>query len=287
MRTITLSKGALYILLGAFCFSLSSLCVKMAGKRLPFLEIVLGRSIVSVALCMLFIRKAGVKSLGNNKKFLLLRGCFGFIALSCMFFSLVHIPLASAVVLFYTHPIFAAILSFLFLRERIGIIGILCIIISLCGVVFVAKPPFLFKSTVSIRTFYTLVPVMAAFFAASAYVTIRKLGTSENPYVIVLYLYLITLPLSFLLVLPYWVWPTPLELALIIAIGVFAQIAQVNLTKGLSLETAGKATAIGNIQIVFVAIWGFLFFDELPDIWLIIGALLIITSTVILSQAKE
>ncbi len=281
------SQGAFYILTGAFWFSLSSLCVKLAGRQLPFMEIVLGRTVFSLAICLFLIKKAGIPSLGRKKSFLLLRGGFGFIAMSCMFYSLIHMPLANAIVLFYMNPVFAAFLSFIFLKERLGLIGVLCVLFSFLGVVLVVQPPFLFAKQESIHVVYSGIALLAAFFAASAYVTIRKIGTSENPYVIVLYLYLIAIPFASVISFFQWVWPGPLEWAFLIAIGVFAQMAQVNLTKGISLEPAGKATAIANIQIVFVSVWGLIFFGNFPNFLGIVGIICIVGCTVLLSAQRS
>ncbi len=251
------------------------------------MEIVLGRTVFSLAICFFLIKRAGIPSLGKRKPFLLLRGGFGFIAMSCMFYSLIHMPLANAIVLFYMNPVFAALLSFIFLKERLGIVGILCIFLSFFGVVLVVQPPLLFAEQGSIHILYSGIALMAAFFAASAYVTIRKIGTSENPYVIVLYLYLIAIPFASVISYFQWVWPSPMEWTLLVAIGVLAQLAQVNLTKGISLEPAGKATAIANIQIVFVSIWGLIFFGNFPNLLGIFGAVCIVACTVLLSAKRS
>jgi drug/metabolite transporter (DMT)-like permease len=280
------SRGTFYILTGAFWFSLSSLCVKLAGRSLPFMEIVLGRTLFSLIICFCLIKKAGIPSLGKRKTFLLLRGGFGFVAMCCMFYSIIHMPLANAIVLFYMNPVFATILSFVFLKERLGLKGIACILISFVGVVLVVQPPVLFAGETSVQVICSLIALLAAFFAASAYVTIRKIGTSENPYVIVLYLYLVAIPFAAGISLFQWVWPSPTEWAFLIAIGIFAQIAQVNLTKGIALEPAGKATAMANIQIVFVSVWGLIFFGNFPNLLGIFGALCIVLSTIALSAQR-
>jgi drug/metabolite transporter (DMT)-like permease len=58
------------------------------------------------------------------------------------------------------------------------------------------------------------------------------------------------------------------------------------MTRGLQLETAGRATSIGYLQIVFAATWGLLVFGEMPDAWSFIGAGVIIASTVMLARTR-
>jgi drug/metabolite transporter (DMT)-like permease len=73
----------------------------------------------------------------------------------------------------------------------------------------------------------------------------------------------------------------------LLAVGVTAQAGQVYLTRGLQLEPAGRATAVGYLQIVFAAIWGAAFFSEYPDAWAVTGALLILVSTLTLARSRE
>jgi drug/metabolite transporter (DMT)-like permease len=69
-------------------------------------------------------------------------------------------------------------------------------------------------------------------------------------------------------------------------IGVVTQIAQVFLTKGLREERAGRAMAVGYMQIVFAALWGMIFFAEVPGPWGGAGALVIILATAGLARSR-
>ncbi|HEU0054714.1 MAG TPA: EamA family transporter, partial [Longimicrobium sp.] len=78
--------------------------------------------------------------------------------------------------------------------------------------------------------------------------------------------------------------PTPKEWAVLLGVGISTQLGQVAITRGLHLERAGRATATGYLQIVFAALWGALFFSELPDMGTVIGAALIVGSTLLLAR---
>jgi len=279
--------GPLYILKATFWFSLGNILVKLAGSELPFMEIVLGRSLVGLALCLFFLRGSGVSSLGHDRRMLLYRGGSGFIALACSFYALVHLPMADAIVLFYTNPVFAALLGFLILKERLGPRSIACILISLTGVILVARPSFLFAGTAGLHPLNTAIALTAAFFAGLSYVIMHDLGRREHPLVIVMALYLVSAPLSLLFSLPGWQWPTGYDLLLIAGIGTLTQFGQFYLTRALSVETAGRATAMANIHIVFVALWGVIIFNEIPDHIGIFGTLLIVGSTTWLAMEKS
>ena len=68
---------------------------------------------------------------------------------------------------------------------------------------------------------------------------------------------------------------------------VFTQIAQVYMTRGIHAEKAGKAMSLSYIQIVFAAIWGFLFFSEVPDWLSIVGAVLVVAGTLVAGRRSE
>jgi drug/metabolite transporter (DMT)-like permease len=263
---------------GAFWFSLMSLLVKTAGQGLPSQQVVLVRGVITLVLSYAMVRHARVSPWGKNRKLLIARGVFGFGGLSLFYFSLVHLPLADASVIQYTNPVFTALLAALLLRERTGVMEALALVVCLAGVVLIARPSFLFGGDARLPPLYVGLALVGAFCSACAYVTIRKL-TGEHPLVIVFYLPVITVVGTIPLVGPVIVWPTPLEWLVLAGVGVTTQVAQVYMTRGLQLEPAARATAVGYLQIVFAGVWGALFFAEYPDAWGLTGTGLIIGAT--------
>jgi drug/metabolite transporter (DMT)-like permease len=120
---------------------------------------------------------------------------------------------------------------------------------------------------------------------AIAYVGVRELSRTEHPLVIVLWFPLVAAPAALPATLAQGLWPTPTEWALLAGIGVLAQLGQVWLTRGLALETAGRATALSYLQIAFAVLWGWLFFAELPGPWAAVGAAFIGAGTWIGARA--
>jgi drug/metabolite transporter (DMT)-like permease len=271
----------------AFFFSVMSLLVKAAGQRLPIQEVVLARSSVGAALCWYSLRRRGVPLWGERKGLLLLRGLLGYAGLSCFFYALVHLPLAEATVIQYTNPVFTALLAVVFLSEHIRPRDFLLVLLSLVGVALMARPAFLFGGLEGRPDPLAVgVALAGAVFSAAAYVTVRRLSRTEDPVVIVFYFALVATAGSIPLTALDPVLPTALEWATLAGIGVVTQIAQVFLTKGLREERAGRAMAVGYMQIVFAAVWGLLFFAEFPDLWGGAGALVIILSTAGLARGR-
>lgn len=279
-----ISKGVLYVAVGALFFSFGSVLVKLSGQRLPSMEIVFGRSIFGIAFCWWLIRRKGIPMFGNNRKVLTLRGLLGAGGLMCSFFAITHMPLADAVVLFHSNPVFAVILAFLFLGERLNAKAAICIPLCILGVVLITKPPFLFGTAgTDLPTYVYAVAIMSAVFAGGAYATMHHLGSREHSLTIVFYLYLVAIPVSLVGMIPSFVMPTWTELLMLLGIGAFTQVGQMCLATGLQLESTGTATATGTLQVAFSALWGMLFFNEFPGMIGLAGAALLILSTLILS----
>lgn len=275
-------RGLRYMALGAFWFSVMSLLVKVAGQRLPSIEIVLVRAVLTLALSLAMLRRARVPVWGTQRTLLALRGLLGFVALTAFYFSVIHLPLAEATVIQYTNPVFAAILAAWLLRERFGAREAICIGLGLLGVVLVAQPATLFGATAALEMRYVAIALLGALFSAAAYVSVRRLGTTEHPLVVVFYFPLVTVPLALPFALAGWIWPTRIEWLLLLGIGVSTQMGQVWITRGLQLEAAGRATAVGYLQIVFAALFGAVVFRELPGAGAVLGTVLIVGSTLAL-----
>ncbi len=273
--------------LGAFWFSVMGLLVRIAGERIPVMEIVLARAIVSLVLSYAMLRHAGVPARGNHPPLLILRGTLGFGALAGFYYAIVHLPLAEATTIQYTSPIFTALFAALLIGERITSREVACVAASLVGVLLIARPVFLFGGdSVSDRT-AILAGLAAAVVSGAAYTLVRRLGSSEDPLVIVFYFPLVTIPASLPFVVMDWVWPRGMEWLVLLGIGLTTQVAQLSITRGLQRVPAARAAAVGYLQIAFAGAWGALILAEIPDRWTIAGASLIVVSTLALSLWRK
>lgn len=270
--------------LGAFWFSVMGVMVKTLGRALPSQEIVFVRGLINLALSFWMVWRAGISPWGSRKKrgLLVLRGIFGFLALNFFYISLTHLPLAEANLIQLSNPIYTAVLAALILGERMGRREIVCVLVSLVGVMLVVQPQTLLGHSDSMPRGPMLLALVGAMCSAGTYTVIRKL-TDENPLVVVLYFPLVTVPATFPMVWRDLIWPTPVQWAMLLGVGVTTQMAQIYLTRGLQRETAGRATAVGYLQVVFAAAWGALFFHEQPTGWTVAGAALILVSTIVLA----
>lgn len=272
-----MSPGVRAMVWSALAFSGMTLLVKVAGRELPSQEIVLARAVISLVLSWAIVRRAGVSLWGERRPLLLLRGLVGFVGLSCFYFAVTRLGLAEATLLHYTNPVFTALFAALFLRESASLRIVGSIAVSLAGVALMARPEFLFGGELGgLDPLGVRVGLFGAVCSAAAYTIVRALAKTEHPHVIVFYFPLVAVPLSIPTSLPDAVWPSPLTWLVLLGVGITTQLGQVFLTKGLQHERAAKATVVGYLQIVFAALWGALFFGDLPDAWTVAGAALIV-----------
>lgn len=260
------------MVLAAFFFSLMAVTVKMLRGKIPSQEIVLARSIFMFIVGIYLLKRYRQPLLGRNKKLLFMRGFFGFLGLSAFFYTLTTIPIADSVVLQYTSPLFTAILAPFILQERNSPRQWLLYLLSFSGIVLIVKPGF------SVNFVPALIGLAGAASSGAAYNLVRKLGRTEHPLHIILYLPALSIPLATPATLLNFVPPTCLDIALLVLIGLLTFTAQIFLTRSLKMEQAAKATNVSYISIVFSTVFGLLFWKEVPDLFTLFGALLVLIS---------
>jgi drug/metabolite transporter (DMT)-like permease len=283
-----LTPGIRHMLVGTLFFSAMSVFAKLAGERLPTMELVLARVIVTLVMSWWVIRGLGIYPWGQNKKLLLMRGFAGFMGLSCYFYAINHLPLADATVIQFCNPMLAALIAVFALRERLRGLDVVATLFSIVGVVLVAQPTFLFASGAPLDPVAVVIGIVGAIFSAIAYVVIRRLGSTEHYMVVVFYFPLVTGPASLpLLAVEGVVLPEGIEWLLLLGIGVAAQLGQIEITKGFKLETAGRASSVTYLQIVLAYTWGVLLFGEYPNSLSILGALLVVVGVFSLTRRPQ
>lgn len=293
MKTLffNIPLSARYMIMSALAFSVMGAFVKVAYFHgIPILEIVAVRALISAFLSYIDIRRKKISLWGQRKGLLLARGLMGAIALVCVYTALVNIPFAEATVLQYLHPMFTALLAIIFLRERLHASTSICIALSVIGLMVIVRPSFLFGEWSGDYPLWAIVVAIAgALGSAVAYVLVRKLNQTEDASVIVFYFPLVALPISLImlgdnLVMPHgWTW------GVLLMVGVATQIGQMGLTKSMQTASASKATSLSYLQVVFAMILGIAFFNEIPTLWTLLGAGLIIVGALInvISHHKE
>lgn len=281
-------RGVLFMLGSALGFSLMSLFVKLASAEFPTMELVFARSAFMAALTAGALRHAGLSLWGTDRTTLALRGAVGATALSLFYFGIGRLPLGDAVTVQYTAPVWTALTAALLLGERLRPVIFLGALLSLAGVVLVARPAALFGAgATEIDGLGVAAVATAAVLSGLAYTFVRKLRTTDRPMTIIFYLSWIGMVGSLPFALGGWVWPSPTGWLLLLAIGLATHAGQVGLTKGMALLEAGTASAIGYVQVVLAFVWGIAFLGDPINALSLTGAAVIVSSVLLVVRRAQ
>jgi drug/metabolite transporter (DMT)-like permease len=291
-----MDRGILFMLLASLSFAAMGGFAKVVSQVLPPVEVTFFRNIFGVVLVGLAIYKTPLKQKGGKPLLLLFRGSMGFAALLAYFYIMAHIPLGTAVTYNKTSPIFVAIFAYLFLNEKLHKSALLAIVIGFVGIVLVAQPEGGSFSK------YDILGIFSGIGAALAYTSIRELREYYDTRAIVMsFMGVGTIaPLILMLVTPYvnvseefdwmfaeFVMPVGIEWLYVTAVGISATVSQLLMTKAYELTKAGIVGTISYTNIVFAVIIGVMLGDPIPNIWTVLGIILVIISGLMVALVKE
>jgi drug/metabolite transporter (DMT)-like permease len=252
-------------------------------QHYPAHELVLARSVVSFSISLFIVKQRKLPVFGNNKKWLIIRGLAGTIALTIFFYTIHYLPLAVASTIQYLAPIFTVIFAMILLKEKVKHLQWFFIGLSFIGVILIALDQSMSKSSNGdeLSFLWLGLGILAAVFSGVAYVSIMKLRDTDAPISIVLYFPMIAIPIMTFMCLFDFTFPNGIEWLFLLLIGIFTQIAQIMLTKALHLETASVLTPFQYLGAIYAFLIGFFVFDEKLSMIVNIGILLIIIGVLV------
>ena len=265
-------KGILFILLAAFFFSLMSVFVRLSGD-VPTMQKAFFRNIVAavVAMIILLRSKTKISLKKENLPPLLLRSVFGTIGILANFWAVDNLGIADANMLNKLSPFFAILMSIFILGEKPNRIEWLSVILAFIGAAFVAKP------SAGIVSLPALVGILGGFTAGTAYTFVRKAGLQgvKGPIVVAFFSTFSTLVLLPNLLLNYTSMSAR-QLLLLVLAGCSAAGGQLSITAAYQHAPARDISVFDYSQVVYAAVFGIVLFGEFPDVWSLIGYVIII-----------
>lgn len=230
--------------------------------------LVFSRNIVALLILTPWVLAKGLAKLKTHSFSLhLFRSVAGLSAMYCYFFALAYIPLADAVILHMTTPLFIPIIAWMWLRESVPSRTKWAIGIGYLGILLILKPGS------GVFPLYALFALASGLFAAIAMVCIRRMAATEPPIRIVWYFTLISTVISSIPLLWTWQIPEPSLIGILVLIGALATLGQLLLTRGYTLAPAGQVGGFAYSEVVFGFTLGWIVWNELPDSLSVIGIL--------------
>tara|TARA_B100000674_G_scaffold73800_1_gene51003 strand:+ start:367 stop:1188 length:822 start_codon:yes stop_codon:yes gene_type:complete len=209
-----------------------------------------------------------------------LRCLSGLIALVAIFIALRELPLATVVSISFAAPIFTTIFSIFLLSERVGIFRWLAVIIGFIGILIITEPGI---TDLNIYYFFPIIFCLGLSYVAIA---IRQLSTTEPVWLISFYFSLSITLLSFLTIPQGWVFPSLRDFLLLSMVGIFGGVANLWLSQSYKYSEVSLVTPLKYLALVFAIIFGYLIWEEVPTIKTLIGASLVIISTLIIFRRE-
>lgn len=265
-------KGILFILLAAFFFSAMSVFVRLAGD-VPTMQKAFFRNIVAAVVAVIILLRSG-KEISLPKKSLptlLMRSIFGTIGILANFWAVDHLGIADANMLNKLSPFFAILMSIFILGEKPNRIEWISVVLAFIGAAFVAKP------SSGIISLPALIGILGGFTAGTAYTYVRRAGLQgvRGPIVVAFFSIFSTLVLLPNLLMNF----TPMsagQFIFLILAGCSAAGGQLSITAAYQHAPARDISVFDYSQVVYAAVFGLLLFGEIPDVWSIIGYVIII-----------
>jgi drug/metabolite transporter (DMT)-like permease len=278
-----ISAAVVNMLLATLAFSIMNVFVKQLD-RIPAMEIVFFRCLVSSAICFVGIARARVDWKGNNNLLLIARGAFGTLALYTFFVTIHNIPLATAVTIAYLSPIFTTLIGVFLLSEHVRPKQWLFYAIAFAGVLVIKG----FDSRVPLLYLFT--GLVSAVGSGVAYNLVRRLKEREHPIVVVLHFQLVGVVVGFLFTVFNWVNPaTWWEWFCLLMCGLLTQFGQTCLTKSLQSERIAHISILNYTGMIYALIFGVFIFGEHYPAQTILGIVLVgvgVVLSVVYGQRK-
>jgi len=269
-----------WALLSAASFAVMGACVRISSAVLPQSEVVFFRNFMALLFLLPLMFKQGESLKTAVFGMHLWRGLLGLTAMYLYFYALNHLPLASAMLLNYTSPLFIAIAAVLWLKEQWTRPRRMALIVGFAGVLILFHPDSSVASTAG------LIGLASGAFAGLALATMKKLSATEPAIRIVTWFALLSSLISAVPMLFEFRWPEPQMWAWLAAVGLFANLGQLGMTIAYSKAPATQVSPFSYSSLVFAGVVGFLAWGEIPDVVGLAGTLLVTIAGIMVARER-
>lgn len=276
MARNTTLQGAGLLALSALLFATMGVFIRLASHTVGNEILVFARNLGGLALLLPFMllnRESRFRTTVFPRHFW--RALTGLTAMYGFFYAIAHLPLSSAMVFTYSSPVFIPLVAWLFLKEPLTTQAIAAALIGFIGVLLVSKPGN------GALNHFALIGIGSSILAATAFVTVRALGATEPATRVVFYFALISTLVSSVPLLWAGRVITAHEFRLLVAVGLFATLSQLCLTRAYALAPANRIGPITYLAIVIAGIYAWGLWGETPDGYALAGTGLIFMASMV------
>ncbi len=280
-------EGALWMLASALVFTANGVLVKaLAETGMSFFQIALARAGFALLAILPFVYLAGWRALrtaypGTH----VIRAVCGAGAMLSGFYALSHLPLADVTAIGFTTPLFATILAILFLGETVRWRRWTATLVGFGGVLIMLRPGALLSGEgIALDGFLAALGMAAGI--AVAVIMVKRLPKSEHQAVMLLWFCLASIALAVVPAIQAWQNPSLEQWLMLAGVGVIGVSGQSLIIRAYRAGEASFVAPFDYSKILFAMAFGFLFFAEIPEIWTLAGAAVIVASSLYIAQRE-
>jgi len=273
--------GFLYMFISICAFSIMDLIVKWS-ENYPIGEVLFFRGFCGmVPIFFLIPKERYFNFYKTNRPFLHFKRCVsGLVAIVAIFIALRKLPLATVVSITFAAPIFTTIMSIFFLSEKVGLYRWLAVLVGFVGILIISEPGF------SSLNFYYIYPIIFCLGLSYVAIAIKQLSSTEPVWLIGLYFSFSIMIMSFFTLPQGWIMPNLKDLFLLCMVGILGGLANLWLTQSYKYAEVSLVTPLKYLALLFAIFFGYIFWDETPTIKTLLGAALVIISSIIIFRRE-
>jgi len=269
----SVTRGIALMILAILLFTAMDATAKGLIERYPAPQVVWARFAGQLLIVMIILNRHTPVLLRTRFPGLhLIRSACQFGATGLFFVSLGHIGLAEATALTDINPVLITLGAAMFLGERLGPRRIAGVIAALIGALIILRPG------IGVFSPWALLPLGAAICYTGNALLTRHIGPKEPVWTSLLHASLFGTALAGLAMPLVWVPVSLPDLGLFALVGVLGTGAQLCIIRSFSTTEASIVAPFAYLGIVFATFWGAVLYDQWPDRWTIIGALVIVVA---------
>jgi drug/metabolite transporter (DMT)-like permease len=273
-RADDVPRGIILMIVATILFSVASAASKWLVAIYPVGEVLFLRSLSSFIACaVVMLPVTGLSVYATRRpRDHAARGLSQSISQLCLLLAFSLMPLAGAVAINFSAPLFAALVSIIWLKEPAGYVRGAALLIGFIGVLIVTDPG---ANSLTLGALFALIN---AVMYGTVTVAVRGMTRTESANTLVIWqLTVLTFFHSFLLIFG-WRWPTPFEAVMLFGTGFINALGQWFWTKSLLLAPAPAVTPFYYLMLVWALALGFMIWGEVPSISLLIGSAIVVTT---------
>ena len=266
-------QALLYMFIATVCFASMHTAVRHVGSEIHPFEVAFFRNFVALLVALPWFLKIGTATLKTRRLGLhLLRAILQTVAMLMFFVALSLSPLVILSAISFAAPLFASLVAVVMLGERIRMRRGLALVVGFAGVLVVLRPGF------SDLNPGVLLALASSSLWAFAIIFIKILTRTESNATIIAYMTLFMTVLTLIPAVFVWQWPSAGQLAWLTAIGMAGAVGQLLVTQSLRIGEATLVMPLDFMRLIWVSLFGYAFFAEIPDFWGWIGGVIIFAS---------